>query len=80
MKGADSAIWFGVFVPAKTPREIVDKLHAAGTRVLTDPAMQESLKKLGVETSAITPEEMDALVVRETAATAEVIKAAGIRQ
>jgi tripartite-type tricarboxylate transporter receptor subunit TctC len=80
LKDADSAIWFGVFVPAKTPRAIVDRLHAAGTKVLTDPAMQDSLKKLGVETSAITPEEMDALVVRETAATAEVIKAAGIKQ
>src|SRR3954447_2898245 len=80
LKGSDSAIWFGVFVPAKTPRAIVDRLHAAGARVLSEPAMQESLKKLGVATSAITPEEMDALVVRETAATAEVIKAAGIKQ
>jgi tripartite-type tricarboxylate transporter receptor subunit TctC len=80
LKGAESAIWFGVFVPSKTPREIIDRLYATGSRVLTEPAMQESLKKLGVETSAITPEEMDALVARETAATAELIKAAGIRQ
>jgi tripartite-type tricarboxylate transporter receptor subunit TctC len=80
LKGADTEIWYGVFVPAKTPRDIVDKLHAAGTKVLAEPAMQESLKKLGVETSAIMPEEMDALVVREIAATAEVIKAAGIKQ
>jgi tripartite-type tricarboxylate transporter receptor subunit TctC len=80
LKGADSAIWFGVFVPAKTPRDIVDRLHAAGTKVLTEPAMQQSLKKLGVEALAMTPEEMDALVVRDTAAAAEVIKAAGIKQ
>jgi tripartite-type tricarboxylate transporter receptor subunit TctC len=80
LKGADSAIWFGVFVPSKTPREIVAKLHQAGIKVLAEPAMQESLKKLGVETSAIRPEEMDALVVRETAATTAVIKAAGITQ
>jgi tripartite-type tricarboxylate transporter receptor subunit TctC len=80
LKGADSAIWFGVFVPAKTPREIVAKLHQAGIKVLAEPAMQESLKKLGVETSAVTPEDMDALVVRETAATTAVIKAAGITQ
>src|SRR5437868_9920454 len=80
LKDADSAIWFGVFVPSKTPREIVDKLHAAGSKVLSEPAMQESLKKLGVETSALTPEEMDALVARETAATTELIKAAGIKQ
>src|SRR3954470_21637964 len=79
LKGADSAIWFGVFVPSKTPREIVAKLHAAGTKVLSEPAMQESLKKLGVETSSIAPEEMDALVVRETAATTAVINAAGIK-
>jgi len=80
LKGADSAIWFGVFVPAKTPRDIVDRLHAAGTKVLTEPAMQESLKKLGVEAAPMTPDEMDALVVRDTAANAEVIRAAGIKQ
>jgi tripartite-type tricarboxylate transporter receptor subunit TctC len=80
LKGAESAIWFGVFVPAKTPREIIEKLHAAGMKVLAAPAMQESLKKLGVETTVMTPGEMDALVVRETAATTEVIKAAGIKQ
>jgi tripartite-type tricarboxylate transporter receptor subunit TctC len=80
LKGAESAIWFGVFVPAKTPREIIDRLHAAGRKVLSEPAMQESFRKLGVEASAMTPEEMDALVVRDTAVTAEVIKAAGIKQ
>ena len=44
LKDADSAIWFGVFVPSKTPRDIVEKFHAAGVKVLTEPAMQESLK------------------------------------
>jgi tripartite-type tricarboxylate transporter receptor subunit TctC len=80
LRGADSAIWFGVFVPAKTPRDIVDKLDAAGTKVLTEPAMQQSLKKLGVEASAMMPVEMDGLIVRDTAANDEVIKAAGIKQ
>ena len=36
LKDADSAIWFGVFVPAKTPRDIVEKLHAAGEKVLAE--------------------------------------------
>ena len=52
LKDADSAIWFGVFMPAKTPRDIVEKFHAAGAKVLADPAMQDSLSKLGVETDA----------------------------
>ena len=32
IEDADSTIWFGVFVPAKTPRDIVEKLHADGDR------------------------------------------------
>jgi tripartite-type tricarboxylate transporter receptor subunit TctC len=79
LKNADSAIWFGVFVPGKTPREIVEKLHAAGAKVLADPATQESLKKLGVEPLPLSPKEMDDLIVRETAANLELIKAAGIK-
>jgi tripartite-type tricarboxylate transporter receptor subunit TctC len=79
LKNADSAIWFGVFVPAKTPRDIVQRLHAAGEKVLSDPATQESLKKLGVEPMPLGPKDMDDLVVRETAANLELIKAAGIK-
>jgi tripartite-type tricarboxylate transporter receptor subunit TctC len=80
LKDADSAIWFGVFMPSKTPRDIIEKFHAAGVKVLADPAMQESLKKLGVETLPMSPKEMDDLIVRDTAANMEVIKAAGIKQ
>jgi len=80
LKDADSAIWFGVFMPSKTPRDIVEKFHAAGIEVLTEPAMQDSLKKLGVEALPMTAAEMDDLVKRETAANMELIKAAGIKQ
>jgi tripartite-type tricarboxylate transporter receptor subunit TctC len=80
LKDADSAIWFAVFMPAKTPRDIVEKFHAAGQKVLTEPAMQESFKKLGLEMLPMSPKEMDDLVVRETAANMELIKAAGIKQ
>jgi tripartite-type tricarboxylate transporter receptor subunit TctC len=79
LKDADSVIWFGVFVPAKTPRDIVEKLHVAGEKVLADPAMQASLKKLGIEPMPMKPAEMDDLVKRETAANLELIKAAGIK-
>jgi tripartite-type tricarboxylate transporter receptor subunit TctC len=80
LKNADSEIWFGVFMPSKTPRDIIEKFHAAGVKVLTEPAMQDSLKKLGVETMPMTPAEMDDLVKHETVANMEVIKAAGIKQ
>ena len=80
LKNADSAIWFGVFVPAKTPSDVVERLHAAGVKVLAESAMQDSLKQLGVEPSPMTPAEIDDLVKRETAVNLDVIKAAGIKQ
>src|ERR1700719_2422566 len=49
LKNAESAIWLGVFMPAKTPRDIIDRFHDAGTKALAEPSMQESLAKLGVE-------------------------------
>ena len=67
-------------MPSKTPRDIVEKFHAAGVKVLTESAMQDSLKKLGIEALPMTPKEMDELVMRETAANMELIKAAGIKQ
>jgi tripartite-type tricarboxylate transporter receptor subunit TctC len=80
LKDADSAIWFGVFMPGKTSREIIDKFHDAGMRVLNDPSVQESLKQLGVEPMPMTPSQMDALVEHETEVNLAVIKAAGIKQ
>jgi tripartite-type tricarboxylate transporter receptor subunit TctC len=74
LKDADSTIWFGMFVPSKTPRDIIDKMHTAGVKVLADPNMQASLKKLGVEPYPMEPADMDALVVKETAANKVLLK------
>ena len=79
LKNAESIFWFGVFMPAKTPRDIIDKFHDAGIKLLAEPSMQESLMKLGVEPFPMTPAEMDAFVAREIAENLELIKAAGIK-
>ena len=79
LQNAESSIWFGVFLPSKTPREIVTKLHDAGTKVLASAEMQARLKKLGVEPMPMTPDAMDQLIIRETAANADLIKSAGIK-
>jgi tripartite-type tricarboxylate transporter receptor subunit TctC len=80
LKDADSLTWLGVFMPSKTPRDIIERFHAAGIRALNDPVMQESLRKLGVEPLPMTPAQMDDFVARETVANRAVIEAAGIRQ
>jgi tripartite-type tricarboxylate transporter receptor subunit TctC len=79
LKNAESMFWLGVFMPAKTPRDIIDKFHDAGIKLLAEPSMQESLMKLGIEPFPMTPAEMDAFVAREIAENLELIKAAGIK-
>ena len=77
-KDATTIVWYAVFMPAKTPRDIVDKFHAAAVKVLATPEMQAKLKKLAVDPMPMTPDEMDKFVASELDSNARLIKAAGI--
>jgi len=79
LKNAESIFWLGVFMPSKTPREVVEKFHAAGAKLLAEPSMRETLTRLGIEPLPMTPKEMDAFVAREMAENLEVVRAAGIK-
>lgn len=70
--------WFAAFVPAKTPKPIVEKLNSAIKTAVEDKSVQESLLKAGIEPLTSTPEELRAYVVSETKKWADVVKAAGI--
>jgi tripartite-type tricarboxylate transporter receptor subunit TctC len=70
--------WFAAFVPAKTPKPIVEKLNSAIKAAVEDKAVQESLLKAGIEPLTSTPEELRAYVVSETKKWADVVRAAGI--
>jgi tripartite-type tricarboxylate transporter receptor subunit TctC len=76
---SDYPIWFGMFAPAKTPRDIVDKLHRETLTTLQAPKVQEKLATLGVEPMIMTPVEFDAHVKKELSVNAALVKAAGIR-
>jgi tripartite-type tricarboxylate transporter receptor subunit TctC len=79
LANADTIVWYASFMPAKTPRDIVQKFHAAGMKVLASPAMQARLKQLAVDPMPMTPAEIDEFVVNELAANGKLIKAAGIK-
>jgi tripartite-type tricarboxylate transporter receptor subunit TctC len=66
-------------VPAKTPRPIVEKLHAAFTEALSDKTIQEQFHAAGSEPESSTPEELKAFVVSEIRKWADIVKAAGIQ-
>ncbi len=76
---SDTAIWYAVFMPAKTRRDIIEAFHAAGTKVLAAPAMRQRLKQLAVDPMPMTPAEMDSFVASEIAANGRLIKAAGVQ-
>ena len=66
-------------MPAKTPRAIVERFHAAGVKLLATPQMREKLKQLAVDPMPLTPTEMDKRVADEIVANGKLIKAAGIQ-
>ena len=76
---AEYPIWFGLFLPAKTPRDIVDKLHRETAKALQTPKVRDRLSAMGVDPMVMTPSEFDAYVEREIAVNAALVKAAGIR-
>jgi len=76
---SDYTIWYGAFMPAKTPPEIVARFHAAAARVLQTPKMQEKLAQLAVDPMPMTSAEFNKQVVDEIAANAQLVKAAGIK-
>lgn len=70
--------WVGMFMPAATPRDIVDKLHRETGKALANPAVKESLGKLGAEQNLMDPRAFDSEIRKEIAANAALVKAAGI--
>ena len=74
LKDGVSATWIGMFVPAKTPPEVAGRLREASVKVLAQPEIQASLKKLGVEPMRMEPNEIDSLVAKEIAANMALLK------
>jgi tripartite-type tricarboxylate transporter receptor subunit TctC len=69
--------WLGVFVPAKTPAEIVNALSTAIAEGVKSAPMAESLAKVGNVPAFQTPAEFAAVVKADVARWAPVVKASG---
>jgi tripartite-type tricarboxylate transporter receptor subunit TctC len=76
--GFDVSSWYAFLVPAKTPPEIVKKMHADTVTALADPAVKAKLEQLGVLVIGSTPAELAAHLKSEMDKWAPVITAAGI--
>ncbi|KAA2236625.1 Bug family tripartite tricarboxylate transporter substrate binding protein [Salinarimonas soli] len=77
--GFEASSWFGLFAPAKTPREIVDKLNAEVRQALANPETQKRFADIGGEIRLYSPEEFGAFVRGELEKWAAVVKASGAK-
>lgn len=75
----DTAGWYGIVAPPKTPRAIINRVHAATVKVLATPAIAENLTRQGVEVVGSTPEEFAKVIRDEWSRTEKVIRAAGLK-
>jgi tripartite-type tricarboxylate transporter receptor subunit TctC len=76
---SDYTFWVGMLVPAKTPRDIVNRLAEETQKALASPEVKERLAKLGAEPMPMTPDQFDAFIRDEMSANEKLIKAAGIK-
>jgi tripartite-type tricarboxylate transporter receptor subunit TctC len=71
--------WWGVLLPAGTPKAVVDKLNADTVKALQDPEVKKRFADLGVEAVSSTPEQFSAFIRAETEKYAKLIREAGIK-
>jgi len=71
--------WYGILAPAGTPREVIERLHAAIVKALKQPDVSKRLAAEGAEVIGSTPEEFGAHIKAEIARVGAVVRAAGIR-
>ena len=77
--GYDVTGWFGLVAPPGTPVAIIDKLNRETVRIMTRPEIREKLESIGIVPLVNTPAEFGALIRKEAAYWAEMIKNTGIK-
>ena len=80
LKGFEVDLWLGIFAPAATPTEAMDKLNAAMKTVLKDPEVLKALAKVGVEPRGTTSAEGEAFLKAEFGKWKKVIEDGNIKE
>jgi tripartite-type tricarboxylate transporter receptor subunit TctC len=76
----DVSAWTGLFVPAGTPRSIVDRLNAETVRIAGDKDYASRIQSMGTDVTSSSPEAFGTFVHDDVARWTEVIKRSGIPQ
>lgn len=76
--GSEFNFWIGMMAPAKTPREIVDRLQAEVAKALAAPEVKERFVQLGVDAWTMKPADFDSYIRAEITSNAKLVKDAGL--
>ena len=76
--GSEFNFWIGMMLPAKTPRDIVNRLNAEVLKALALPEVKERFVQLGADAWTLAPEQFDAYIKTEIVSNAALVKAAGL--
>ncbi|MCC6532581.1 MAG: tripartite tricarboxylate transporter substrate binding protein [Burkholderiales bacterium] len=79
LPGYDASVWFGAFVRAGTPREVVSKLHGEIVKALATPELKARMASLGAEVAGTGPDEFTEYWRKDIPKWAGVVKAAGVK-
>jgi tripartite-type tricarboxylate transporter receptor subunit TctC len=79
LPGYDVSGWYALFVPAKTPREIIDKMASAAKGVLIDQKLRKILDDQAMIVVCSSPDELGAFHKAEMAKWGPLIKEAGLK-
>jgi tripartite-type tricarboxylate transporter receptor subunit TctC len=82
LPGFFASLWYGLWVPKDTPKEIIARLNTTMMQVLADPMVQKRLAELGIEITPLaqqTPEALAAFQKAEMERWWPIIKAANLK-
>ena len=80
LPGYESVQWYGMLAPARTPRDIITRLHGEATRVLQQPEIKARFAGDGADPVGSSPEEFTRYIQSELTKWAKVARDAGIQQ
>jgi tripartite-type tricarboxylate transporter receptor subunit TctC len=76
--GFDVSTWYGIFMPAGAPRDIVVRLNTEVNKLLDTPEMKKAIHAQGAEPEAMTPEKFSTLLQRDHRSLKDIVKQAGV--
>jgi tripartite-type tricarboxylate transporter receptor subunit TctC len=79
LKGYEAGTWYGLLVPAGTPKDVISRLHAESVKLLALPDVKQRLDATGFEPIGTTPERFAAYIRSEIEKWTKVVRSAGVR-